>query len=152
MTDGMIYHGVRKQELLKIIERSGLNFEEATSNFGVADNTRNPLSLILDGYFIQIIPMAREEHNWEIAPVDTVILSIIIPPSLDEDPDENTMTIMSDCGIAEFELEDAGIRINRMITFVGGATAENFLHQLRILYITACQTQGGFDDDEDSEY
>ena len=71
---------------------------------------------------------------------------------LDEDPDENTMTIMSDCGIAEFELEDAGIRINRMITFVGGATAENFLHQLRILYITACQTQGGFDDDEDSEY
>ncbi|MDR8285048.1 HtdA, partial [Acinetobacter baumannii] len=25
MTDGMIYHGVRKQELLKIIERSGLN-------------------------------------------------------------------------------------------------------------------------------
>lgn len=73
-------------------------------------------------------------------------------PSLDEDPDENTMTIMSDCGIAEFELEDAGIRINRMITFVGGATAENFLHQLRILYITACQTQGGFDDDEDSEY
>ena len=137
MTDGMIYHGVRKQELLKIIERSGLNFEEATSNFGFADNTRNPLSLILDGYFIQIIPMAREEHNWEIAPVDTVILSIIIPPSLDEDPDENTMTIMSDCGIAEFELEDA---------------AENFLHQLRILYITACQTQGGFDDDEDSEY
>ena len=64
MTDGMIYHGVRKQELLKIIERSGLNFEEATSNFGFADNTRNPLSLILDGYFIQIIPMAREEHNW----------------------------------------------------------------------------------------
>ncbi|MEY7614383.1 hypothetical protein [Klebsiella pneumoniae] len=62
MTDGMIYHGVRKQELLKIIERSGLNFEEATSNFGFADNTRNPLSLILDGYFIQIIPMAREEH------------------------------------------------------------------------------------------
>ena len=61
---------------------------------------------------------------------------------IDEDPDENTMTIMSDCGIAEFELEDAGIRINRMITFVGGATAENFLHQLRILYITACQTQG----------
>ncbi|RRZ42810.1 HtdA, partial [Klebsiella pneumoniae] len=57
MTDGMIYHGVRKQELLKIIERSGLNFEEATSNFGFADNTRNPLSLILDGYFIQIIPM-----------------------------------------------------------------------------------------------
>lgn len=46
MTDGMIYHGVRKQELLKIIERSGLNFEEATSNFGFADNTRNPLSLI----------------------------------------------------------------------------------------------------------
>ena len=35
MTDGMIYHGVRKQELLKIIERSGLNFEEATSNFGL---------------------------------------------------------------------------------------------------------------------
>ncbi len=52
------------------------------------------------------------------------------------------MTIMSDCGVAEFELEDAGTRINRMITFVGGATAENFLHQLRILYITACQTHG----------
>ncbi len=51
MTDGMIYHGVRKQELLKIIERSGLNFEEATSNFGFADNTRNPLSLILGWVF-----------------------------------------------------------------------------------------------------
>ncbi|HBZ2317318.1 TPA: HtdA, partial [Klebsiella pneumoniae] len=23
---------------------------------------------------------------------------------------------------------------------------------LRLLYITACQTQGGFDDDDDSEY
>lgn len=152
MTDGMIYHGVRKQELLKIIERSGLNFEEAANTFGFADSTRNPLSLILDGYFIQIIPMAREGHDWEIAPVDTVILSIILPPSLDDDPDENTMTIMSDCGVAEFELEDAGTRINRMITFVGGATAENFLHQLRILYITACQTHGGYDEDEEGEY
>ncbi|BDO05757.1 hypothetical protein KAM622c_53440 (plasmid) [Klebsiella quasipneumoniae subsp. quasipneumoniae] len=69
MTDGMIYHGVRKQELRRSNqERSGLNFEEATSNFGFADNTRNPLSLILDGYFIQIIPMAREEHNWYYTP------------------------------------------------------------------------------------
>lgn len=62
------------------------------------------------------------------------------------------MTIMSDCGIAEFELEDAGIRINRMITFVGGATAENFLHQLRILLHYCMPDPRGFDDDEDSEY
>lgn len=150
MTDGMIYHGVRKHELLRIIERSGLTFEEAPNTFGFAEASHNPLSLILDGYFIQITPMAREDHNWEIAPVDTVILSIIIPPSLDEDLDENTMTIMSDCGVAEFELEDAGTRINRLITFVGGATAGNFLHQLRLLYITACQTQGGFEDNDEN--
>ncbi|VCW48813.1 hypothetical protein BANRA_04977 [Klebsiella pneumoniae] len=86
MTDGMIYHGVRKQELLKIIERSGLNFEEATSNFGFADNTRNPLSLILDGYFIQIIPMGTQLGN---SSSRYCYLIHYYTPSLDEDPDEN---------------------------------------------------------------
>ncbi|HBR1414603.1 TPA: HtdA [Klebsiella pneumoniae] len=150
MKYGMIYHGVRKHELLNIIERSGLNFEEAPNTFGFTESLRNPLSLILEGYFIQIIPMAREEHNWEIAPVDTVVLSIIIPPSLDDAPDESTIKVISEYGIGKFELEYAVTKINRMITFVGGVTAENFLHQLRLVYITACQTYDGFDEIEEN--
>jgi hypothetical protein len=39
MTDGMIYHGVRKHELLRIIERSGLTFEEAPNTFGFAETS-----------------------------------------------------------------------------------------------------------------
>ncbi|MHA0490368.1 hypothetical protein ACXY9E_14360, partial [Escherichia coli] len=86
-------------------------------------------------------PISSLKFDWEWAPVDTILIEVIIPP-VESDLVSAENDFLRDSGIGHIQCEPGGASIRRTVTFVGGITADNLLYQLRLMCVSALKLLG----------
>ncbi|KOY62840.1 hypothetical protein [Photorhabdus heterorhabditis] len=148
-TIGNMIHGLRRSELLEVLDNSKFPVQHLTNPFArTTKGLSQPVIFDLDGLHITITPIVISKHDWDLAPADTIIIEVIIPP-VDEIKLVNEDQLLRDSGIGFIQRVPAGITIRRTVTFVGGITVDNLLYQLQLLCVSALHLLG--EESEESE-
>ena len=149
ITTNAIVHCVRRHELHELLVNTGLPITFLESQFN-ADGDLGPKALIflLDYLHETIVPVARPNHDRNIAPTDTIIIDVLIPPD-ENDVQQDKAHVIESMGVGEVELIPSGISVRRVVTLVGGVSASNIISQLRLVCLSAHKLTEEGEDDED---
>ncbi|EBG2148460.1 transfer repressor [Salmonella enterica] len=143
-----LIHGLRRDQLIEVLDISEFPVVHVDNPFVQPESTGiKPVIFNIDELHVAITPISSLNFDWEWAPVDTILIEVIIPPvAIDLVDKENTFLRTS--GIGHIQCEPGGASIRRTVTFVGGITADNLLYQLRLMCVSALHLLGEELEDE----
>ncbi|MBL5885676.1 transfer repressor [Lelliottia amnigena] len=142
LTRNSLLHGLRRDQLLEVLEISELPIVPIASPFvhpetsGIA-----PITFNIDELHVAISPISDLNFDWSWAPVDTILIEVIIPP-VDFERVKAEDTFLRYSGMGYIQCEPGGASITRTVTFVGGTTIDNLLHQLKMMCVSALHLLG----------
>ncbi|MDS6630160.1 H transfer determinant A [Klebsiella michiganensis] len=137
-----LIHGLRRDQLIGVLTISEFPVVMVESHFIQSEVMGiKPVIFNIDELLVSISPISSLKFDWEWAPVDTILIEVIIPP-VESDLVSAENDFLRDSGIYHIQCEPGGASIRRTVTFVGGITADNLLYQLRLMCVSALKLLG----------
>ncbi|MGE4843518.1 MULTISPECIES: transfer repressor [Buttiauxella] len=132
-----LIHGLRRNELIEVLNASDYPIVHKDNSFTPEElKWARPVLFDIDELHISIAPLSSVKYDWDMAPVDTILIEVIVP-ALDTDLVEEEDSLLRDSGVGYILYEPAGASIRRTVTFVGGVTPDNMLYQLHLMLLSA---------------
>ncbi|HHL0036236.1 MULTISPECIES: transfer repressor [Enterobacteriaceae] len=142
-------HGLRRAELINLLDNSRMPVKHAFNPFRKPDSrVIEPVLFDIDELHVRVTPVSVVRHNWAIAPVDTIVIEVTIPP-VDDNALMDEDVFLRDSGIGHIQQVPAGVVIRRTVTFVGGIMPQNLLYQMEMLCVSALHLLGEEIDESD---
>lgn len=148
LTRNSLIHGLRRDQLIGVLKISEFPVVMVDSHFiQSAVMGIKPVIFNIEEILVSISPISALNFDWEWAPVDTLLIEVIVPP-VEEVYVFEENNFLRDSGIGYIQCEPGGVSIRRTVTMVGGITADNLLYQLRFMCISALKLLGEELEDE----
>ncbi|NTZ40898.1 transfer repressor [Enterobacter sp. JMULE2] len=142
LTRNSLLHGLRRDQLLEVLEISEFPIVPIESPFIQSESSGiTPVTFNIDELHVAITPISNLNFDWAWAPVDTILIEVIIPP-VDFERVKTEDRFLRDSGMGYIQCEPGGASIRRTVTFVGGITIDNLLHQLKLMCVSALYLLG----------
>ena len=135
-------HGLRRAELINLLDNSHMPVKNVRNVFRRQDSrVTEPVIFNIDELHVSVRPVSVVRHNWAIAPVDTILIEVTIPP-VEDNPIFDEDAFLRESGIGHIQQVPAGVVIRRTVTFVGGIMPQNLLYQMEMLCVSALHLLG----------
>lgn len=77
-----LIHGLRRDQLIEVLSISEFPVVLVENPFIQPESTgKKPVIFNIDEFHVSIAPISSLKYDWEWAPIDTILIEVVIPPA-----------------------------------------------------------------------
>nr|WP_233341567.1 transfer repressor [Escherichia coli]UGK56158.1 hypothetical protein [Escherichia coli] len=101
-----LIHGLRRDQLIEVLSISEFPVVPVENPFIQPKSTGKKTSHFfnIDEFHVSIAPISSLKYDWEWAPIDTILIEVVIPPA-EADPVSAENDFLRDAGIGHIQCE-----------------------------------------------